>query len=111
MSRVLAVVREDLAAGFALAGVEVTRCADADDARTAMTAALGGSIYGVVIVEQELLSAMDETTRAEAAASIVPLVVAVPGEMRWRDVEEAPADDYVARLVRRAVGYQLNLRL
>jgi hypothetical protein len=31
--------------------------------------------------------------------------------MRWREVEEVPADDYVARLIRRAVGYQLNIRL
>jgi vacuolar-type H+-ATPase subunit F/Vma7 len=111
LSRILAVVREDLAAGFALAGVEVAPAADGQAARAALSAALSGGQYGVVIVEQELLSAMDEGTRAEAAASVVPLVIAVPGEMRWREAEEAPADDYVARLVRRAVGYQLNIKL
>jgi len=26
-------------------------------------------------------------------------------------VEEAPTDDYIARLIRRAVGYQLNIKL
>jgi V/A-type H+/Na+-transporting ATPase subunit F len=109
--RVLAITREDLGAGFALAGVEVTRAPTPEEARTALAGALQGGGYGVVILEQELLSGMDEETRAEALASTVPLVIAIPGEMRWRETEEAPADDYVARLIRRAVGYQLNIRL
>jgi vacuolar-type H+-ATPase subunit F/Vma7 len=104
-------VHEDLGAGFTLAGVEVARAADAAAARRAREAAMRGGAHGVVIVEEELLAGMDEETRAAAAASTLPLVIGVPGEMQWREVEEAPADDYVARLIRRAVGYQLNIRL
>jgi vacuolar-type H+-ATPase subunit F/Vma7 len=111
LSKVLAILREDLGAGFTLAGVEVARAADPAAARSLLASALGRGTYGVVIVEEEFLAAMDEETRAAAAASTTPLVIGVPGEMRWREVEEAPADDYVARLIRRAVGYQLNIRL
>ena len=41
----------------------------------------------------------------------VPLVIAVPGALEWKETAEAPEEDYVARLIRRAVGYQLNIKL
>ncbi len=111
MSRVLAILKQDLGSGFALAGVEVARAAEPADARTLLASAMDRGAFGVVIVEEELLAAMDEEIRAAAAASTMPLVIGVPGEMRWRAEEPAPTDDYVARLIRRAVGYQLNIRL
>ena len=111
MSKVLAIVRADLGAGFALTGIEVSRAADAAAARDALEAAVGGGAYGIVIVEEELLGGIDEESRKSLTAATIPLVIVVPGEMLWREAEHAPADDYVARLIRRAVGYQLNIRL
>jgi vacuolar-type H+-ATPase subunit F/Vma7 len=108
---VLAIVRQDLGAGFALAGIEVSRAAGAAAARDSLEAAMSGREYGIVIIEEELLAGMDEATRKALAEATVPLVIPVPGDMRWREEEQAPADDYVARLIRRAVGYQLNIRL
>jgi vacuolar-type H+-ATPase subunit F/Vma7 len=64
-----------------------------------------------VIVEEELLNGMEEADRRALEASTVPLVIAVPGAMAWQGGEEPPSDDYVARLIRRAVGYQLNIKL
>jgi hypothetical protein len=34
----------------------------------------------------------------------------VPGSLEWKEAAEAE-EDYVARLARRAVGYQLNIKL
>jgi hypothetical protein len=49
--------------------------------------------------------------RAGYAAVTVPLIIEVPGTIQWREEQALPFDDYVARLVRRAVGYQLNIKL
>jgi len=111
LSKVLAIVRADLGAGFALTGIEVSRAANPAAARDSLEAAMDGGEYGIVIVEEELLAGMDEGTRKAIAAATTPLVIVVPGDMTWREAEHAPADDYVARLIRRAVGYQLNIRL
>jgi vacuolar-type H+-ATPase subunit F/Vma7 len=111
LSKVLAVMRQDLGAGFALAGVDVSLVNDPAGARTALDAAVASGVYGIVIVEEELMSGMGEETRKGFAASTVPLIIEVPGALAWREVVEAPSDDYVARLIRRAVGYQLNIKL
>jgi vacuolar-type H+-ATPase subunit F/Vma7 len=111
LSRVLALLTRDLGAGFALAGVEVATAADPEAARAALDAAMGSGTYGIVIVDQELLRGIDETARRSYEASTLPLVIEVPGEMAWRAEQEAPTDDYIAQLIRRAVGYQLNIKL
>ena len=111
MSRVLALLRQDLGAGFALAGVDVSLVTDSAGVRTALDAAVAAGVYGIVIVEEELMSGMEEETRKGFAASTVPLIIEVPGALAWREAEEAPSDDYVARLIRRAVGYKLNIKL
>jgi vacuolar-type H+-ATPase subunit F/Vma7 len=111
LSKVLALLGQDLGTGFALAGVEVGIAADSAAARGALDAAIASRAYGIIIVQEELLQGMSEETRKAYAESTVPLIIDVPGEMVWRMVEEAPPDDYVAQLIRRAVGYQLNIKL
>jgi vacuolar-type H+-ATPase subunit F/Vma7 len=111
LSRILALVRPDLGAGFALTGIDVVRVADTSKLRPALTAAVSGKAYGMVIVEEELMAGLDDTERSAFAAVTVPLVIEVPGALVWKEAAEAPAEDYVARLIRRAVGYQLNIKL
>jgi len=110
LSRVLAILREDLGSGFALAGVEVQKTRDAAAGRDALRAAIAGGAYGIIVVEEELLRSLSPETRDQINAAAVPLVIAIPGEMLWQE-QAAPADDYVARLIRRAVGYQLNIKV
>ena len=43
--------------------------------------------------------------------SKVPLVITIPGDMQWHDVETVPRDEYVAKLIRQAIGYQVDIRL
>jgi vacuolar-type H+-ATPase subunit F/Vma7 len=111
LSKVLALVSEDLGAGFALTGVEVSTAADAAAARVALEAAIASGAYALVIVEEELMAGMDPDLRSAYFALTVPLIIEVSGAMAWREAAEGPSDDYVARLIRRAVGYQLNIKL
>jgi len=111
LSRILALVRPDFGSGFALTGIDVGRVADAGELRAALGAAVAGTTYGMVVVEEELMAGLDENERAALLSVTVPLVIGVPGALEWREAAEAPAEDYVARLIRRAVGYQLNIKL
>jgi vacuolar-type H+-ATPase subunit F/Vma7 len=111
LSRILAVLREDLGSGFALSGVDVQPVADAAGLRSALDDAVAGRSCGMVIVEEELMRTLSAETRAGYASITVPLIIELPGSIQWREEQGLPFDDYVARLVRRAVGYQLNIKL
>jgi vacuolar-type H+-ATPase subunit F/Vma7 len=111
LSRILAVLRQDLGSGFALAGIDVESVTDAAGLRAALDAAVSGGSCGMVIVESELMQELPAEIREGYAAVTVPLVIEVPGSVTWREEQGLPFDDYVARLVRRAVGYQLNIKL
>jgi vacuolar-type H+-ATPase subunit F/Vma7 len=61
-------VRPDFRAGFALTGIDVGKVMDARELRAALPAAIGGTRYGMVIVESELMADLDESERAAFAA-------------------------------------------
>lgn len=111
MLKVLAISEGELARGFALAGVETWTVSDAKQASEALTGIISGGEYGIVIMDEKLSSGLDKQVVRAMARSNGPMLVSIPAELRWCDTETLPQDDYVARLIRRAVGYQLNVRL
>jgi vacuolar-type H+-ATPase subunit F/Vma7 len=111
LSRVLAIMSEELAGGFTLTGLDVIKVRDPARGREALLEAVGNPEYGLLIVEQSLLETFDERNREALLARNVPLIIPIPGELRWSAGEQPPADEYVAALIRRAVGYQLNIKL
>lgn len=110
MYKVLAIGNEDFCAGFALAGVE-TRCAEGSLARDALAQARASGQYGVVIVDEQFSAGLDDSESLAKAAATIPVVVAVPAELRWSDVEKLGEDNYVAAMIRQAIGYQLDINL
>ena len=106
-----AVVHEDFGLGLELAGVVVSTYRDRSGAVRALREAVSSREYGIVITEQEFFDSLDPRYRKELMRRTQPLVVPVPAEMSWKDVEEIPEDDLVARLIRQAVGYQVNIQL
>ncbi len=111
MYKLLAIGSKDLMAGFALAGIEVNAVSGASEAADALEAAIACDEYGIIIVDEDLVERFDARMKQTASSSVVPLVLPVPGAVRWRG-EDAPAgDDYVVGLIRQAIGYQLNIKL
>jgi vacuolar-type H+-ATPase subunit F/Vma7 len=92
MPRVVAVLGEQAALGFALTGVEVMRAAGTAGARAALQEASADAGNGLVIVEQALFDGLEQP------------------ELRWVPEGQAEKDAHVADLVRHAVGYQLNIQ-
>lgn len=110
MYKVLAIGGADLCAGFALAGIEVCR-ADHTTAAEALSSAMRSGEYGIIIIDEDLSNEFDEMTQQRTSGRHIPLVIAVPGQMRWRDTETTSWDRRIAALIRQAVGYQLDIQL
>ena len=51
---------------------------------------------GILVLDEELFAALSERERESILQRTVPLVVMLPGELRWGEVEEITSDEYVA---------------
>ena len=111
MPRVLAVLGEQAALGFALTGMEVLRVRDPAAARLALREAAENAEAGLVIVEEALLGQLEGPERERLLASNRPIFIPIRIDLAWVPEGQAPEDDYVAKLIRHAVGYQLNIQL
>lgn len=111
MLKVLAISEKELTRGFALAGLETLAVSDAKQASQALEKIISDGQYGIVIMDEKLSSGLDKHVKTALSKSDGPMLVSIPAELRWRDSEKLPHDDYIARLIRRAVGYQLNINL
>ena len=109
MYKVLAIGDPDFCAGFALAGID-TCPVEADTLGDALRKAYDAQDCAVVIVD-ETQSDLLESIRTEYTHSPLPVVVPVPGRLHWVPHESVGEDTYVASLIRRAVGYQLDITL
>jgi len=98
LSKVTALVHEDLGLGFSLAGVVAKNCSSSDDALALLTELTDDRDQGIIIVEEELLTGID------------PRVRPIPGTLLWKTAGEVPVDELIARLIRQALGYQLNIQ-
>jgi vacuolar-type H+-ATPase subunit F/Vma7 len=105
--RVAVVGDATVALGFRLAGVRphvVDSKAAADELLSRM---IDDPQWGVILVQEDMLSDQPRGTRRRASAGL-PVLVPFPAPSLARLPGEAEA--YVAELLRRAVGYRVRLR-
>lgn len=102
------IVDADAAVGFRLAGVEAVVAGSAEQAERLVRECLaGGGCGSLILVKQSYLEAFSDVTRRRIEKTGVPLVVPIPLPDTW--TREAPAQDYVLNLIRRAIGYQMKI--
>ena len=101
------VCRPTLAAGFELAGLTVTRAADATAAADVMRRLLTDPRAGVVLIDEALYRGLphDLTTRFDRQA--LPVLAPIP-EPAWD--ERAAAESYILEILRQAIGYRVRPR-
>jgi len=97
----------DVAAGFELAGVEVHTSNDPAETEKLLRGMTAESEYGLLIVAEELMSALPPRFREEMERRTVPLVVAVP--MPIAPSREALGRKFVSDMIRQAIGYQIQV--
>ncbi|WP_447974708.1 V-type ATP synthase subunit F [Nitrospira sp. Kam-Ns4a] len=108
MARLRVLTDSETALGFRLAGVEVTEVATPAEAGERLLALLRARETGIVIYNEDFVSAVPEPTRTALEESLTPVFFALP-VARTAPLGE-PREDYLARLLRRAIGYQLKLK-
>ena len=107
MYKIVAIGGQEFCAGFALAGID-TRLVTESSAQGVFISVLSQEDLALVILDEQWHASL-ERLRPDSLQAELPIVIPVPGEMRWRDVEKPGEDPYIATLIRQAVGYQLDI--
>ena len=101
------ICRPSLAAGFELAGLDVTHAADATTAASMMRHLLTDPHAGVVLIDEGLYRALphDLVTRFDRQA--LPVLAPIPAPA-WDD--RAAAESFILEILRQAIGYRVRPR-
>lgn len=108
MSHVIALMEKEAGLGYRLAGVDVRETQTPEEmGRQATSLSLDPGVR-LVIVDEEIFRGLPEPLQRKLEGNRSPLFVPVPS-LPLRKGAPRP-EEYVARLIRRAVGYQIRIR-
>ena len=109
MRKVVVLTDPESADGFRLAGVDVLEVAEGDRAKIKqeLVGLINDDDVGVVAINDNFMNEVDEATRARIDKLYRPIIVAIPARIRL-DVGEARTS-YLAKMIRRAVGFDLKV--
>ena len=108
MTRLIVITDPDSALGFRLTGVEATEVSAEEEASERLLTLLRGKEPGIVIYNDEYRRGLSEKNQAELEESVSPVFCAIPISQVGGGGESR--EHYLARLLRRAIGYQLKLK-
>jgi vacuolar-type H+-ATPase subunit F/Vma7 len=106
MKKISFLTPSDAEFGFSLSGVP-QKTAEAAEAENVLTQTMAEPVVGLAVVDERLLAGMPDERLRELEQSWQGIFLVLPSP------EKPPADveDYAARLIRRAIGYHVRLKL
>lgn len=108
MYKVVVLTDPETAMGFRLAGVDVREAETAEEARDLINRLLEDNRTGILAVNESFLENVGERIQAKIESTYRPIVVSLPVKEKLGAVSERKA--FLARLVHRAVGFDVTLR-
>ena len=108
MYKLIVLTDPDTADGFRLAGVDVVTCESQELVRERLNGLLDDDESGIIAVNEEMMSAIDERTQKKIDSIYRPLVISLPIREKLAFGEDHRA--HLARLIRRAIGFDITLR-
>ena len=95
----------ETAPGFRLAGVEVLEVATAEEATNLIPPLLFKDDTGIVAVNEDFMASLDDKLMQKIEKTHRPIILPIPSRTRQID-----RTDYIERLLRRAIGYNIVVR-
>jgi vacuolar-type H+-ATPase subunit F/Vma7 len=102
------VCRPEVAAGFALAGLQSIEAAAPAAGVAAVQELLTQPEVGVALVEDLFYDALPDDLRRQVGRRSLPLLIPFPGPA-WVE-RPAAAEAYIVELLRQVIGYRVRLR-
>ncbi len=106
MKKVAFLTPPDVKYGFSLTGV-AQHAAETDEAEETLKKIMAEADNGLIIIEERLLSGMPEDRIRELEQVWNGILLVLPSPVK----PPAEVEDYAARLIRRAIGYHVRLKI
>ena len=106
MKKVMFITAQDAQLGFGLAGIG-QQIAEPHELEEVLEKAVSDPEQGLIVIDERLTTGIDEDRLREIERSWYGVVVVLPSPV----VTAAEVDDYATRLIRRAIGYHVRIRL
>jgi len=95
----------ETAPGFRLAGVEVLEAATLEEAKRIIPPLLFKDDTGIVAVNEDFMASLDDKLMEKIEKTHRPIIIQIPSRTRQID-----RTDYIERMLRRAIGYNIVVR-
>lgn len=105
MKRLLFITPDDLPHGFAIAGLEQLAI-DGKEVAATLTELTKDPDVGVLILDERLLCEIDESWLKKIEQRWPGILLILPAPQRGEEMGE----DYLQRMIRRALGYHVRIR-
>lgn len=106
MKKIIFITPPDVQYGFSLAGIE-QRAVEAAAADEELREALSGPDNGLIIIDERLFEGAVEERVREAENAWPGILLVLPSPLKL----PPEAEDYAARLIRKAIGYHVRLNV
>ncbi len=106
MKKIAFITPQDTAHGFSLSGVSQVVAAY-DEAEDMLKKAMSEPDFGLVVIDERLISGMTEDRLRELEQAWNGILLVLPSPVK----PPAEVEDYAARLIRRAIGYHVRLKV
>ncbi len=101
----MVVTDAETAPGFRLAGVEVLVASTVEEAKSVIPPLLYKDDTGIVAINEDFMASLDEKLVEKIEKTHRPIVIPIPS--RTHQIDRA---DYIERMLRRAIGYNVVMR-
>ena len=108
MRSFLVITETGASTGFRCAGFDCMEFETHGDVGARLTELQDGGKYGLIAVEERLLSRVPENVMRRLRKRGLPIIIHINMPLKWSEMEfgESP----VVRLIRRAIGYQIKIK-
>jgi len=90
--------------GFKLAGLSSTFECNRDNAEAKLNAIMDDASFGLIVLDQDLLSFISLKTKRRVEGSTKPVVITIPG----KSGETAAGGESISVMIKRAIGVELK---
>ncbi len=108
MGRIVALLDAETGLGFKLAGIESRLVESEDEMKQSIESLMQEPEVDVVVLDEPLFHRLPEPMKKRLEDSISPIVVPIATIKLLTG--KVTAEEYVARVIRRAIGYQIKIR-
>lgn len=108
MAGIVVIADRTTSLGFRLAGVECIDVEGDGDITGLLLELVSGDRYGLIVVDERLFNRVPEKVMRRIKKKGYPVVVPITIPRRW--VEKEAVESPMARLIKRAIGYQIRIK-